>query len=113
MRRQTDCPILLYSNGVSQVEELKAIKPTILAIEVPELSHLLATQDIPRYPYDKTFEAAQYDPIMVAHSSGTTGKPKPITWTHSLYATVDAHSIPESVDGRENIYEPMRRCQRQ
>ena len=36
----------------------------------------------PDFSYDKTFEQARNEPLVVLHTSGTTGLPKPITWTH-------------------------------
>ncbi|OKL56143.1 hypothetical protein UA08_08748 [Talaromyces atroroseus] len=108
---QTDCTKFLYSSGPN-VDELIDAKPDLIAFKIPELEELLAEKDAPRYPYDKSFEEAQFDPFMIIHTSGTTGKPRPIVWSHSIYATVDAQSIPETLGGRENIYAPMGRCKR-
>ncbi|KAL2288752.1 hypothetical protein FJTKL_03420 [Diaporthe vaccinii] len=53
------------------------------------------------YPYGKTFEEARDDPIVVLHSSGSTGLPKPITITHGSIAAHDNdHNIP-APPGRE------------
>ena len=49
--------------------------------EVPELEELL-TQRYPLYEYSKTFEEAKHEPLAVMHTSGTTGTPKPVIWTH-------------------------------
>jgi acyl-coenzyme A synthetase/AMP-(fatty) acid ligase len=80
---------------------------------VPELGDPLSQKGVPAYPYEKTFEEALNEPITIRHTSGSMGLPKPIRWTHSIYATVDAQAIPPSLDGRDNIYAPMKRAQRQ
>lgn len=108
---QTDCTILLHSGGPGIDELIVSRKMT--AFRIPELDELLSAQGILPYPYDKTFDEAQSDPIMIVHTSGSAGLPKPIIWTHSLYATVDAHAIPPSLDGRDNMYTAMSRCKRQ
>lgn len=81
--------------------------------QVPDLEDLLSQTDNKPYPYTKTFQDAANDPIAIVYSSGTTGQPKPILWNHAIYATIDAHSIPESLDGHKNVYATMRECKRQ
>ncbi|KAJ8112587.1 hypothetical protein OPT61_g5072 [Boeremia exigua] len=50
-------------------------------VEVPSVDHFLAsTSD--SYPYTKTFEASRNEPLICLHTSGTSGFPKPIIWTH-------------------------------
>ena len=47
----------------------------------------LLHQDHPHYHFDKTFEQARSEPLVVLHTSGTTGLPKPIIWTHDWAAS--------------------------
>lgn len=42
---------------------------------------------VPHFDYDKTFEEAQNDPLVVLHTSGTSGTPKPFVWTHGWAAS--------------------------
>ncbi|EXJ84556.1 hypothetical protein A1O3_05225 [Capronia epimyces CBS 606.96] len=54
------------------------------------------------YPYDKTFAEAENDPILICHTSGSTGAPKPITLTNGNWAVVDnLRKIPKTA-GRKN-----------
>lgn len=53
---------------------LDAVKPRCLT--VPSIQELLCDQ--PHFPYDKTFEAGRWDPLVIWHSSGSTGLPKPL-----------------------------------
>lgn len=106
-----DCTLLLYSEGIEVEDFIASRKMT--AFQVPKLEDLLSAQNALPYLYTKNFEEAENHPIMVVHTSGSTGLPKPIVWTHSLYATVDAHAIPTTLDGRDNIYAAMSRYRRQ
>lgn len=49
--------------------------------QIPELTDLL-DQTHPDYPFDKTFDEARSETLIVLHISGTTGFPKPVIWTH-------------------------------
>lgn len=57
--------------------------------QIPELKDLL-DQEHPHYPYDKSFEEARNEPLVALHTSGTTGLPKPIIWTHDWAASFAA-----------------------
>ncbi len=50
-------------------------------LQVPKLDELLGSTHRD-YPFDKSFEDARSEPLVVLHTSGTTGLPKPIIWTH-------------------------------
>lgn len=52
------------------------------------------------YPFTKSFEEAMFDPVVVLHSSGSTGAPKPIIQNHKFFTTND--QVLPSVDGRQN-----------
>ena len=108
---QTSCRTLLFSEGVDS----KSIcaDSHIRAFQVAELDHLLSATEVQPYLYEKTFEEAKNDPIVISHTSGTTGMPKPIVWTHAIAATIDAHMIPSDLAGRSNVYATMKACKRQ
>ena len=36
----------------------------------------------PHYDFKKVFETAKKEPVVILHTSGTTGFPKPIVWSH-------------------------------
>ena len=108
---QTDCRTLLFSEGVD-TESIIA-DTHIRAFQVAELDHILSTTGVRPFSYDKTFEEAKNDPIVISHTSGTTGMPKPIVWTHAIAATIDAHMIPSDLAGRKNVYATMKACKRQ
>jgi acyl-coenzyme A synthetase/AMP-(fatty) acid ligase len=43
-------------------------------IRIPSLDELLCAQNVPPYPYKKSFEEARHEPLFVLHTSGSTGK---------------------------------------
>lgn len=54
------------------------------------------------YVYDKKYDAVKWDPILVLHSSGSTGPPKPIVMNHATFAIGDNDRNLPTVPGRVN-----------
>ena len=69
-------------------------------LHVAEAQEILATQPVPHFAYDKTYEEAKSEPFCVLHTSGSTGHPKPIIWRNSLLATLDASRLLPEHEGR-------------
>ena len=73
-------------------------------IPLPEQLDLLSfdkeDDDVPIYPYDKTFAEARQEPFVILHTSGSTGLPKPIRVPNGSLATVDAQHLLPPVEGR-------------
>ena len=57
--------------------------PDITVLSVPSLNELLATE-YPPFPYNKIYSKALDDPIFCSHTSGSTGIPKPLVYTHQF-----------------------------
>ena len=74
MIEQTKCRDALYSKELSGiVGALTTSSATIQCIEMLELDELLEETPVERYEYQKSFAQAQTDPVLVLHSSGSTG----------------------------------------
>lgn len=56
----------------SKINELKTLKPDLQGFVVPDLDKLIGTPS-KHYEYNKKWSDARTDPIIVAHSSGSTG----------------------------------------
>ncbi|KAK4234165.1 hypothetical protein C8A03DRAFT_18878 [Achaetomium macrosporum] len=67
------------------------------------------TEDIEPYPYDKTFEEAEWDPLLILHTSGSTGLPKPIVCRQGMLAVGDKFHDLGEWKGRRNWIEEMAR----
>ena len=63
------------------------------AYPLEHLDYWIETYSRP-YPYTKTFEEAKWDPILVMHSSGSTGPPKLIVMNHGYMSRVDTEPPP-------------------
>ncbi|KAK5024923.1 hypothetical protein LTS07_008301 [Exophiala sideris] len=69
--------------------------------QLPSYQEIVATK-ADEYTWDKTFAEAENDPILICHTSGSTGAPKPITLTNGNWAVVDnLRKIPK-LPGRKN-----------
>ena len=70
---------------------------------IPELDYFLSQDECKRYPYSKSFDEARLEPLMVLHTSGSTGIPKPIAMAHGTLATIDAYRKLPSMGEKECI----------
>ena len=102
---------MLFSEGVDTGN--LTLNSQVKGFQVAELDRLLTATRVQPYLYEKTFEEAKDDPIVVVYTSGTTGLPKPVIWTNAIAATIDAHMIPSDLEGRKNVYATMKACKRQ
>lgn len=59
-------------------------------LQLPTLDVLLDAESTEAFPYTKAFDEAMNDPFCYLHTSGSTGLPKPIPWSHGLISTMDA-----------------------
>ena len=79
--QQTNCTKVLYACEVAVlVQGLKSASEKVDLIEVLSLSDMI-NAEIPVFYYNETFEDAINNPIVVLHSSGSTG----LSSTPNLY----------------------------
>ncbi|KAF3764063.1 hypothetical protein M406DRAFT_107415 [Cryphonectria parasitica EP155] len=97
---QTKCSKIIYGAEVKPLVDQLCQLTGAFALQMPSLDELLATE--PReYTYSrKNFEDAKNDPILVLHSSGSTGLPKPIVMTNGTFAALDNEKTLPGVEGR-------------
>ncbi|KAI9654966.1 MAG: hypothetical protein M1821_005719 [Bathelium mastoideum] len=77
--------ILTASDDAAIVSALKK-SASYTFFTIPSL-HELLENNFEHYPYSKTFESARHEPLVVVHTSGTTGIPKPFIYTHDWAAS--------------------------
>lgn len=68
-------------------------------LDIPKIDELLDTESAESFPCNKTFDEAIQDPFCLLHTSGTTGVPKPISWSHGLIGTMDAVRLLPPTEG--------------
>ena len=72
-------------------------------LDIPEIDELLDAESTESFPYDKTFDEAFQDPFCLLHTSGSTGLPKPISWSHGLIGTMDAVRLLPPTNGDDGL----------
>ena len=78
---QTGSTKLLYApESASLIKPLQDIAPSVSSNAVPDFQVMLESHP-KRYPYHKSFSEARNDPILVLHSSGSTGETQDLYWT--------------------------------
>ncbi|PQE06777.1 nrps-like enzyme protein [Rutstroemia sp. NJR-2017a BBW] len=88
--QQTNCTRLFHSPELANLaKELQAsVDNGLDIVEIASFDHWVDAYQRP-YPFTKSFEEARFDPVLILHSSGSTGAPKPITQTHQYFANND------------------------
>ena len=108
---RSECDIILHAS-TSSMSEIVTERKSTRQFEAPEMHELLDDAQAPLFQYTKTFEQARYDPMCVVHTSGTTGRPKPVTWTMGFFSTLDAQRLLPPVDGSVPPWEFWQRATR-
>jgi acyl-coenzyme A synthetase/AMP-(fatty) acid ligase len=70
---------------------------------LPSLNQLLQVESVKEYPFEKTFAESRNDPVFVLHTSGSTGIPKPLTFTNEFVARVIAATSLPAPEGYVDI----------
>ncbi|KAI1128465.1 hypothetical protein F5Y10DRAFT_240434 [Nemania abortiva] len=88
---KTDCRILWFAESFSPVIEPWLRERDMEILRVSPLEQWFPITKVSHFPYNKTFEQAEFDPFCVLHTSGSTGLPKPIIVRTGMMAISDAH----------------------
>ncbi|TRX87850.1 hypothetical protein FHL15_011268 [Xylaria flabelliformis] len=100
LMEQTRSTKLLHAAEVKPiVRHLSDIVPFLHVATIPSFDEMV-TSSPGRYPFSKLFDECRDDPVVVLHSSGSTGLPKPITMTHGSFAVLDNEHNLRDVPGR-------------
>ena len=86
LMRLVECKTMLVPEGRLPVVDNILAEYEMRMLQIPEFDKLLA-HTYPDFPFDKTFEDARNEPLVVLQTSGTTGLPRPIIWTHDWAAS--------------------------
>ena len=75
---------------------------------LPSLAELLKAENIKPYTYDRSSEEARKDPIFVLHTSGSTGLPKPLTYTNDFISRLVTAAVLSAPEGSKAINDYFR-----
>ncbi|KAI1314056.1 hypothetical protein F5Y03DRAFT_2856 [Xylaria venustula] len=94
-----ECNVLITPDPApSHVLQIKEVIDNCHNIVIPGIDELMETIS-PVYVSDKTLDKSRSDPFCVIHTSGSTGIPKPLIWTHeTVVRQIEAASC-EPPDG--------------
>ena len=76
-------------------------KRSMRTVPIPGLEDILNDTTTDSYPYTKSFEDAEGDPLLILHTSGSTGLPKPMTWRNAGAAIYDTFHLLPQQEGRD------------
>ncbi|KAJ5949921.1 hypothetical protein N7454_001505 [Penicillium verhagenii] len=98
--RQAGVSLILYADiletavkGIQQIDRTSSW-PSIL---VPSVGEVMNGRSSP-YPYDALYEDIKNENCLIMHTSGSTGLPKIVSYTHAAFACTDSDrniSVPE------------------
>ncbi|OTB19794.1 hypothetical protein K445DRAFT_52566 [Daldinia sp. EC12] len=104
---QTESTVLLHTSDVTpivrQIQDRAASQ--VVTQVVPSFDEMMNSNP-DHYPYTASFDSNKNDPVVVLHSSGSTGLPKPVTMTHGTFAALDNQrnlQIPPDRERRDNM----------
>ena len=97
-----NCKKIFHSEEYAKLAtSLQTKKIDLETFTVPALDPLIdATPK--HFAYNKRWESSWKEPVIIAHSSGSTGIPKPITMTHGSFSILDNERNLHRVPGRKN-----------
>ena len=118
---ETKCNKFIHATEVSpKINELVAEKKDLQTFAVKSLDDMLQGHNR-CYPYEVTYAEARKDPVLILHSSGSTGTvflhqgdftrntntmnigpPKPVISNHATWAVVDNDRNLRTIKGRRN-----------
>ncbi|OHE97129.1 hypothetical protein CORC01_07570 [Colletotrichum orchidophilum] len=85
------CKAWLYTEDEVAAQTPFGLEEAGIALHVfPSLAWCLDAEDTPPYPYTKTYETHKWEEILIIHTSGTTGPPKPIYMNNGFWAAACA-----------------------
>lgn len=98
--RQTKCSKLLYAAEVKSVVDQIRQSSNLSPVVIPTSDEISQMPSGDTHLLKRTFEEAENDPLLILHSSGSTGLPEPITMTNGTFAVLDSERFLPSVPGR-------------
>ncbi|KAJ4147015.1 hypothetical protein LMH87_001568 [Akanthomyces muscarius] len=106
----TKCQKLLYSKEYARRIQPWVQESGVGAMAMLGLDQVLDDAPAPIHPYNETFESAEFDPVVIMHTSGSTGIPKPIYCKQGLFTSADNYHNFLEYEGSTFVMEAMATC---
>lgn len=101
--KKTDCNVLYYAQSYQQIIQPWIKDFPIETIMTPSPEEWLHASTEP-FAYSETFEVARWQPLVVLHTSGSTGVPKPIVVRQGSIAIGDGLRKVPDYQGAPSIW---------
>ncbi|KAK0767222.1 hypothetical protein N5P37_000956 [Trichoderma harzianum] len=101
--KATECTRIMYDAPMQSTIESWLQSYPMPATATPDWSVWIEST-APHVPYNTPFEEARWHPMVVAHTSGSTGIPKPVTVRQGSLAIVDDLQEASFLDGAPSIW---------
>jgi len=110
---RTDCHMLWYASSFKTLIQPLLHERHLDSVQVGSVEEWLAEGEVEPLPYQKTWDEARWDPLVVLHTSGSTGIPRPIVVRQGMLSIDDAsHELPEMHGTRFFTKEATNRARR-
>ena len=104
----SDCRLFLTASKCPPTFEALFKQRDMKRHIMPELHDVIAKDQVPHYPFIKTFAEAQQDPFLVLHTSGSTGLPKLVVVTHGSFTASDTFQQMPLLGYPPTMIEPLK-----
>jgi len=93
----TACDTLLFAAPMRKlVQPWLDARVSMRSFEVSPLPEWFPEEKAPDLPFGKTYAEARWDPLVVLHTSGSTGIPKPVVTPHGMIGvSQDMYDLPK------------------
>lgn len=90
--QQSDVSALLYADTLkAPARSLQKFDPSISCKQVPSMNEILKSES-PAYPFDVSWSEIKDENCLILHSSGSTGQPKLVNYSHAALSCTDNDS---------------------
>ncbi|KAI0875903.1 hypothetical protein GGS24DRAFT_264456 [Hypoxylon argillaceum] len=97
---KTECRVIAFPKSHRAMVQPLLQERDMQAVEVGPIENWFPEEEVEPFPYSKTFEEAEWEPLCVLHTSGSTGIPKPVVARHGMVAICDKYRARPDWNGR-------------
>ena len=94
--------VFVTADMAKKIPDLEKNIPDLRNFVLASLDDLL-TGTSEHYVYDKTHAEGVKDPVLICHTSGSTGAPKPIILPNGAFSVIDNQRRLSNLEGRKNM----------